>query len=251
MNIRKAWGEIIFSEYRLYMIQLQWPSDGWDEYCVRLVFAFWRFYISINLWRTKPWKDFETQAPRYGVSFHDSIIWLSYGADRSFNINMPWKWEIVRHDLLYPNGEVYHRNKYPMRTPAQKKREITWYDVFEKHSNRQDEVQVLVAKFITLTRHTKDGRKQIAKIRLTGEEREWRWRWFKWLPWPNLKQRVVNCDSDVELGERAGSWKGGMMGWSIPWEVWGRGILDPSIPWETDDTMQRAFWKWYKTWDGN
>lgn len=234
--MRKPWGEIEFSKYRFYMIKLQWPTDGWDESRVRLVFGFWRFFFSINLWTAEPWKECGTQAPCYGVSFHDSILWVSYGADRSFIIDMPWKWEIVRHDLLYPDADVYHRNKFPASTLAQKKRTISWHDVFEKTNNFEDDVQVLVAKFITLTHYTKDGRKQIAKIRLAGEEREWRWKWFKWLPWPNLKQRVVDCTSDIELGDRAGSWKGGMMGWSIPWEE--------------GESMKAAFFKWYKKWDG-
>jgi hypothetical protein len=38
----------------------------------------------------------------------------------------------------------------------------------------KDEVQTEVAKFVELDHWTKDGVNQKARIRLTGEEREWR-----------------------------------------------------------------------------
>jgi hypothetical protein len=35
----------------------------------------------------------------------------------------------------------------------------------------------------------------------------------------------------------SGSCKGGMMGWSVPWNK--------------NESMETAFWRWYKKWDGN
>jgi hypothetical protein len=84
---------------------------------------------------------------------------------------------------------------------------------------------------------TKDGVNQKAKIRLAGEEREWRPKCTRWLPIFRKIQRVVDCDSDTELGPRAGSWKGGMLGWSVDWQK--------------DESMKEAFWRWYRNWDGN
>jgi hypothetical protein len=90
---------------------------------------------------------------------------------------------------------------------------------------------------MNLVHYTKVGRKQEADITFTGEEREWRWKWFTWLPLFSKVERVIDCDSNVELGKKAGSWKGGMMGWSCEWDL--------------DESMESAFRRWYEKWDGN
>jgi hypothetical protein len=224
-----------WSNYTHCCIKVKIPSDGWDEYRAKLYIGIWHLFIDIPLWKATPWAEFGKDSPSYGISYHDSIFWIHYGADKWYTIDMPWQWEIVRHDLLFPDGTVYHRNKYPTYTLHQKKSIVSWFDIFEK--NQTGEEQTQLARYVDLTHFTKDGRKQVVRIRLTGEEREWRWTWFKWLPWPNQKHRVVDCSSDEELGERAGSWKGGMMGWSVPWNK--------------NESMETAFWRWYKKWDGN
>jgi hypothetical protein len=50
-------------------------------------------------------------------------------------------------------------------------------------------------------------------------------------------ERVVDCDSNAELGKKAGSWKGGLMGWSCEWDPY--------------ENMESAFRRWYDKWDGN
>jgi hypothetical protein len=67
------------------------------------------------------------------------------------------------------------------------------------------------------------------------EEREWRWRWFQWLPFPRLKRKTLDVEFSYggpiyreilfekighplkhkqtgEVGERTGDWKGGTLG---------------------------------------
>ncbi len=223
------------------MIKLQWPSDGWDQTQVRFILGIWRFFLLINLWKAKPHTDIFTEPPEYGISFHDDVLWIPYGK-RSFTINMPWQWEIVRHDLLLPDGSVYWRNVY-RDGPRQRQNHYSWYEILDgdrsPYKSEQDSClnQVRCADYIDLNHHTKSGMFQPARIRLCGEEREWRWRWFKWLPFPRKIQRTVDCWSDAELGDRAGSWKGGMLGWSVEWEK--------------DESMKSAFYRWYKKWDGN
>lgn len=180
----------------------------------------------------------------YGFSLDREAIHIHYGiqpgswsskdpknSDHTKVFWWPWRLEIVRHDLLYPNGDVYYRNIYPRGN----QKHLHWYDVFEGNF-KQGDVSVEVAHFIDLEHHTKDGSKQVARIRLTGEEREWRPKCTRWLPIFKYTRRVVDCTSDVELGSKAGSWKGGLMGWSCDWEE--------------DETMKRAFWRWYKEWNG-
>ena len=161
--------------------------------------------------------------------------WSSYdpkNSDHSKVFWWPWQLTIVRHDLLFPDGDVYWRNQYPKKDS----KHLHWYEVFDKDVKSTDGPEAEVAKFIDLTHYTKDGRKQVAHIRLTGEEREWRPTCTRWLPFFKHTRRVVDCSSDVEIGEKAGSWKGGMMGWSCEWRH--------------GESLKGAFWRWYEQWDG-
>ena len=223
-----------WSNYKHCHLYLSWPSDGYENYRVQLMIGFWRMFISIPLWKTSPWTQWSNDAPRYGIGYHDAIFWIYHGAGKWKAIDMPWQWEIVRHDLLFPNGMLFHRNHYPRIRLGEKTDSKHWYEVFEKPMS--DDIKYNFCREIQIEHHTKYGRKQVANLRMCGEEREWRWKWFKWLPFPNQVQRVIDCESDVELGERAGSWKGGMIGWSIPWNK--------------GEEFEYAFKKWYKKWDG-
>ncbi len=181
----------------------------------------------------------------YGISFNKESIHIDYGiqpgswssrdpknSDHTKVFWWPWRLDIVRHDLLYPNGDVYHRNSYPMKKGQ---KSLYWYEVLD---SKQGDAQVEVAKFVELEHYNKtNGALQKARIRLTGEEREWRPKWTRWLPIFKKIRRVVDCNSDIELGTKAGSWKGGLMGWSCEWH--------------DDESMEDAFRRWYKNWDGN
>lgn len=182
----------------------------------------------------------------YGFKFTNDALFVYYGIypgeynsndpENSDHVKLfwyPWRLEIVRHDLLYPNGDIYWRNTFK---PDENR--YTWYDILNNSKQNKSGVSVQVADYVQLEHYNKtNGELQKAKIRLAGEEREWRPKCTKWLPIFRHIQRVVDCESDIELGTRAGSWKGGRTGWSVPWEE--------------GESMKCAFWKWYKTWDGN
>lgn len=183
----------------------------------------------------------------YGVTFSNEAVHIHYGiqpggwsrddpenSDHTKLFWYPWNLEIVRHDLLFPDGRLYWRNKYPKSKGGRK--HLHWYEVFDMDPAPEQTSQI--AEFVELEHYNKtNGKLQKARIRLTGEEREWRPKWTRWLPIFKYVRRVVDCNSDTELGTRAGSWKGGMMGWSCEWRK--------------DESMQDAFRRWYKNWDGN
>lgn len=154
-------------------------------------------------------------------------------SDHSLVFWYPWQLTIVRHDLLYPDGSIYHRNLYPRKDQTH----LHWYEVFDGHTKINTGAEVKVAEYVDLEHYNKtDGKLQRAHIRLTGEEREWRPKCTRWLPIFRYIKRTVDCDSDTQLGTRAGSWKGGMMGWSTEWRK--------------DESMKAAFGRWYKKWNG-
>jgi hypothetical protein len=60
----------------------------------------------------------------------------------------------------------------------------------------------------------KSGEVQNRKATIRKEEREWKWRWFKWLPYPKNIRTYINIRFDGEVGEETGEWKGGCTGCS-------------------------------------
>lgn len=244
---RSKWAKLTISRYMHWTIKYEVPSDDcdsweWDNerpHGQRAIHRAWiiigigRLFFQLYLWKVTPfegsWDGDNTK--QYGITYFERSLHVHWGRTKVYWL--PWDWKIVRHDLLHMDGSLYYRNSYPI-----KKRSYSWYEVLEMKESPfpKSDVQTQVADYVELTHYTKDGRKQVAKIRLVGEEREWRWRWFSWLPWPRQISRVVDCSSDVELGERAGSWKGGMMGWSAPLEK--------------GQSLREAFYAWYRKWDG-
>lgn len=58
----------------------------------------------------------------------------------------------------------------------------------------------------------RDGEVQNVTATIGVSEREWRWRWFKWLPFPRRISKTIDVDFSEEVGEERGSWKGGTLG---------------------------------------
>lgn len=183
----------------------------------------------------------------YGFSCNSEALHIHYGiqpgcwirddkenSDHTKVFWWPWHSTIVRHDLLYPNGDVFHRNLYPKNEYEE---HLNWHHVLENMKPKSDGKFKDLAVYVELEHYNKsDGKLQKAYIRLTGEEREWRPKCTRWLPIFRKIERVVWCDSDTELGTRAGSWKGGMMGWGCEWRK--------------GESMKESFRRWYKNWSG-
>jgi hypothetical protein len=141
-----------------------------------------------------PWQSFGINWGWYPDGFQQSIF--LYWAGRCKIIEMPWRWEHVRHDVLMQNG--------------------TWKRVssgkpFDHDSspwNWTDKSQEAHPYTYTL----KNGTVQERTATIGVEEREWRWKWLTWLPWPRKVRRSIDVRFDQEVGERTGSWKGGTVG---------------------------------------
>lgn len=239
MRIRNKWLECFLpSDHRHWCLHLDWPNqhDETPEFGVfrlRLVVGIWRFFLCLNLWRVEPTKydSWSLASKSYGLTFFDRSLHVHHGKTTIWNL--PWAWEMVRWDLLKPDAEVLHRNLRPMNFGVDNKSTQSWYELLEK--DPEPALQEFV-RYVHLEHTTRDGRVQQATIRLAGEEREWRWQWFTWLPWPRLIRRTVDCSSSCELGERAGEWKGGLTGWSCQWQE--------------HESMEAAFYRWYENWNG-
>lgn len=112
-------------------------------------------------------------------------------------LHMPWSWSHVRWSVFDGDGN--------RRAVIQEYNSPKIYKD-GRHIERHPFVYVL-----------RSGEIQNRTAAIHGEELEWRWRWFKWLPWPRKVRRSIAISFDDEVGERSGSWKGGVTGCSFDW----------------------------------
>lgn len=136
----------------------------------------------------------EDYCARFGIWYHSRAFQFTWRTGCKI-IYLPWDWDHVRHSYLWPDGRVHH------------------------HAGRGEYDAPLVIKSIhpyTYTRKNGDTQKRVATI--YGDEREWRWKGFKWLPWPRKVRRCIEIAFSDEIGEGVGSWKGGTVGCGYEWK---------------------------------
>jgi hypothetical protein len=137
------------------------------------------------------------ESPRYGVYYHENDFCICYGTKIKF-IDMPWKLDWIRTSYLNHNtGEWLH----------------------EREGQRQDfydtnKWNIFYTESYPYTYTTKSGEIQYCTATINVVEREWRWKWFKWLSWTKFVRRVIDIQFSDDIGEKKGSYKGGTTGCS-------------------------------------
>lgn len=134
---------------------------------------------------------------RYGFSVFERTLHLNWRTATRI-IHFPWDWKHVRHDVFDADGK---RRPWiaEWHTPDGK--------VCDGRHTEQHPYSYIL----------KSGEVQDRIAEVYGEEMEWRWRWFTWLPWPRKVRRTISVHFDGEVGERTGSWKGGCIGCGYEW----------------------------------
>lgn len=147
----------------------------------------------------------------------DSCEWPSYGFDvfrQSMHliwgmhfktVNFPWAWQWVRRSYLKADGSWLHET--PHKRPAPNCALGSSHPFYHAESD-----DTLFREEYPYTYNLKNGVVQNVTATIRVSETEWRWRGFKWLPWPRKVIRGIDITFSDEVGERAGSWKGGCLG---------------------------------------
>lgn len=144
----------------------------------------------------------ECDPPKWGIAYHNQTFWIYRGGKGNMNggnkwwtAQVPWAYDWVRTSNLRKDGTWEHETKGNNKNFWDDKwNEILWKETYPyEYKLKSGEVQ-----------------KREATIRV--EEREWRWHWLKWLPYPRRISKSINIDFNDEVGERTGSWKGGTTG---------------------------------------
>jgi len=177
-----------------------------------------------------PWGSFYLALPIY--SGLDECEYFQYGfylyGEKSWTFNcfvwcwrkthhfdMPWHWKWVRTSALHRDGSWIHETK----------------------GDRKDFWQVIWKEALWHAEYPyryvlTDGTIQDVTAEIRVEEREWRWKWLTWLPFPKSVSRTIDIKFSDEVGPERGSWKGGVMGCSYK-------MRDGELPEQTLRRMER------------
>jgi hypothetical protein len=158
-----------------------------------------RIYLHLPIYT----KYEQCDPPRYG------FYWYKYGGrsgdafvicngQKTKHYHMPWSMDWVRTSYLLPDYYTWRH-------------EIKGYR-FESWKCLEDG-QLWMEKHPYVYK-LKNGEEQHVIATISVEEREWRPRWFKWTSLFARKRMTINIGFSGEVGERAGSWKGGTVGCS-------------------------------------
>lgn len=172
--------------------EIEFPSD-WHEHrmgWVRLSLGLITFAFAF------PWKwtvpdEGQCSGPRYGFAFHGAALWLHF-------------------------GKMTGRSRGPQRYRAY---DMPWAWRHRKH-------EVLGEPESHPYRYTlRSGEVQDRIATIKPERRVWTRPWFPW----KRESRYIDIEFSDEVGERSGSWKGGVLGCSFDMQPGERAI----------DTIQR------------
>lgn len=174
---RKDYHEVAYAVLgiRGLRAEIEFPSD-WHEYArawVRIGFGFGAFAFSFPWSKVVP-DDYQCSGPTYGFNFFADGLHLHWGKQHG-KASDPFK--IIGMPWRWQHIDRAHKRLTPEET----------------HPYRY-----------TL----RDGTVQERTATIYVEARAW------WRPWPPFyrPRRSINVDFSGEVGERTGSWKGGVLG---------------------------------------
>lgn len=151
------------------------------------LFGFLIPLLFLNRWQYMPHEIMESWGPYY---FERTVCWTWGDYHKSWY--MPWMMTHLneKHVVMLPDGSwTRHIASYEPGGPDGR-----WYGTYPyRYKLRDGTVQEVTAKICV-------------------ERREWRQRWLKWCPLFASKSQSIEIEFSGEVGERAGSWKGGCIG---------------------------------------
>lgn len=161
-------------------------DDGYHTLIVGLCFL--TLYIKIP----KFIPSMEFMESGYGFSFTEDSLHLKWG-NRTGVYWYPWSWDFYKR---WEWVDGYHKDGS----------DGAWFEI-----PRRGRYNVIASKHeYDYTYTLKSGEKQHRKAIVSRDRMEWRWRWLKFSPWPRKVRTCIWAEFSDEVGERTGSWKGGV-----------------------------------------
>lgn len=148
-------------------------------------------------------EDYNMQYDRdvaWGFTFSSAVqaLYLYWGSKCKI-LYYPWADYIcVRDQLMDEYGNLWNRPK--------------WITFRDGTRDKEDEPPNLYERLVPYKYKLKNGQVQNVMAKVKVEEREWRLRLLQWTQLFNKVNRCIWVEFDHEVGERTGSFKGGVMG---------------------------------------
>ncbi len=147
-------------------------------------------------------KGDECENPEYTIMTYTNgkfvtELWLVWGKKRK-HVELPWALQWVRTSTLLVNNNWW--NESPRKRLDWDSKTVGSYEWLQE--NKWKETYPYTDKYDNST----------VNATISVEEREWRPRWFKWTNLFSKINKTISIDFDKEVGERKGSWKGGVLG---------------------------------------
>lgn len=169
---------------------------GNDDGCLTLVVGliFCSFYIRLHV--NHSWEMWEE-----GLGF--------YFSDDALVLEWPWAGRNGKKLFLrYPWGLDFHKRWERVENDGWPRDEAFWIEIPRRMS-----YGTLGTKHVYDFSYTlKSGEVQKCKATVYVDRMEWRRRCLRWTPLFNLVRDSISVTFDGEVGEQAGSWKGGVTG---------------------------------------
>lgn len=196
----KQCGEYRFGRYGSFWHRFalsRWQCGAalckFDEHWALHLFGLWT-----TLWqtRTPPTDD---MLDKWGFTFSpftDRYLMLSW-RDKTKFLHMPWDFTGCRTEIMLRDGSFVP------------------YERFRKGSlDENPEPLERYRKTLPYRYCLRSGEHQEVQAVVTVERRTWHWRGlpFRWLRWPRKSRTSIDVAFSGEVGEQAGSWKGGTVG---------------------------------------
>jgi hypothetical protein len=210
---RMRWGEWAW-RWGIALELVNWGEDS--DWSLIVGFIYGRAYIKLPF---LPAREPDGMMESWGFSWgwdadnRGADIHLHWG-ERTKLLFLPWDYVHVRSDMLCDDG-VWRKS-------------IPYYD--HKDGDPRPAVEAYDYRYVCRNGTVQDDITAVIHV----QEMEWRWKLARWLhlPGPRLVRRTIEIEFSKEVGERRGSWKGGVLGC-------GYGLRPDETPAECLHRMQR------------
>jgi hypothetical protein len=199
------WGSVELRYYfglRFEVIQFSDDCDYNNLWSLDITPLWGRFWIELPKWlpRATFGESGQNDIRHWGFSWRwfdpdaGSAEIVLYWKDSSRYISLPWSLVHIRHQILGKDGQWYDDPGYQQEAERIAFEAKIAYDTYPY-------------------RYTlKSGVVQLVDAKICVSEREWRCKgWKRWRFFNRIK-RTIEVQFSGEVGERAGSWKGGTLG---------------------------------------
>jgi hypothetical protein len=157
-----------------------------------------------SIYLTLPWRSPEVPSGEmgkyWGFCFFEQSVHLNWG-DKTRIVYMPWSWATrISNEVQRADGS------WAPYVPT--------YGVFNRATNtwEQQEPDGRHEMVLPYTYKLRSGELQVVSATIYVERSVWRRRWLKWTRFLQRVDYGISITFSAEVGERAGSWKGGVLG---------------------------------------